>query len=296
MLPREFVPGRFYLLTRRCTQRLFLLRPDDETNNNFLYMLAESAARFGIDVLGSCVEDNHHHTVLFDRHGRIVEFYEHLHKFVAKIQNAWRGRWENLWSSEPPSRVRLVDAGDVIDKLVYALTNPVKDGLVERVHHWPGVNTLSALLNRRVLTAHRPRHFFRANSAMHEVVTLELVLPPELGDPDEIRRIVRERVAAVEAAAIEDGRRTGRRILGRRAILKESWRDRPSSHEPRRELSPRVAARDKWARIETLLRDRAFRVAYRAARAAWLLGERAIFPAGTYWLRRFAAVPVAPTC
>ena len=99
MLPREIVPERFYLLTRRCTQRLFLLRPDAETNNNFLYMLAESAARFGIDVLGSCVEDNHHHTVLFDRHGRIVEFYEHLHKFVAKIQNAWRGRWENLWSS-----------------------------------------------------------------------------------------------------------------------------------------------------------------------------------------------------
>ena len=79
--------------------------------------------------------------------------------------------------------------------------------------------------------------------------------------------------------------------------MKQSWRDRPSSHEPRRELSPRVAARDKWARIEALLRDRAFRLAYRAARAAWLLGERAIFPAGTYWLRRFAAVPVAPpTC
>ena len=232
--------------------------------------------------------------MLFDRHGRIVEFYEHLHKFVAKIQNAWRGRWENLWSSEPPSLVRLVDAGDVIDKLVYALTNPVKDGLVERVHHWPGVNTLSALLNRRVLTAHRPRHFFRANSAMPEVVTLELVLPPELGDPDEIRRVVRERVAAVEAGAAEERRRTGRPVLGRRAILKQSWRARPSNHEPRRQLSPRVAARDKWARIEALLRDRAFHVAYRAARAAWLLGEHAIFPAGTYWLRRFAAVDVAP--
>ena len=237
MLPREIVPGRFYLLTRRCTQHLFLLRPDRETNNNFLYMLAESAARFGIDVLGTCVEDNHHHTVIFDRHGRIVEFYEHLHKFVAKIQNAWRGRWENLWSSEPPSLVRLVDAADVIDKLVYALTNPVKDGLVERVHHWPGVNTLSALLNRRVLTAHRPRHFFRANSAMPEVVTLELGLPPELGDPDEIRRIVRERVAAVEAAAAEESRRTGRPVLGRRAILKQWSPGRQAIATPCRALA-----------------------------------------------------------
>ena len=106
--------------------------------------------------------------------------------------------------------------------------------------------------------------------------------------------MLRERVVDVEAEAADERRRTGRRVLGRRAILRQSWRDRPSSHEPRRELSPRVAARDKWARIEALLRDRAFLVAYHAARAAWLLGERAIFPPGTYWLRRFAAVPVAP--
>ncbi len=168
MLPREILPGRFYMVTRRCTQREFILRPDDETNNAFLYILADAAARFGIDVLGTCVEDNHHHTVCYDRTGRIVEFYEHLHKFVAKAQNALRGRWENLWSSEPPSLVQLVDPADVLDKLVYALTNPVKDGLVERVHHWPGVNTLSALLTKRTLTAHRPRHFFRADGVMPE--------------------------------------------------------------------------------------------------------------------------------
>ena len=35
-LPREVIPGRFYMVTRRCTQRLFLLRPDEETNNAFL--------------------------------------------------------------------------------------------------------------------------------------------------------------------------------------------------------------------------------------------------------------------
>jgi hypothetical protein len=33
--PREILPNSFYLLNRRCTQRMFLLRPDDETNNAF---------------------------------------------------------------------------------------------------------------------------------------------------------------------------------------------------------------------------------------------------------------------
>jgi hypothetical protein len=45
-------------------------------------------------------------------------------------------------------------------KLVYVATNPVKDRLVERVHQWPGVNGLGALLGERPLRATRPRHFF----------------------------------------------------------------------------------------------------------------------------------------
>jgi hypothetical protein len=47
--------------------------------------------------------------------------------------------------------VRLVDRDAVIDQLVYTATNPVQDHLVDRVHHWPGVNGLSALLTGRSL-------------------------------------------------------------------------------------------------------------------------------------------------
>ena len=43
MMPCEVIPGRFYMVTRRCTQRQFLLRPDAETNNAFLYCLGVAA-------------------------------------------------------------------------------------------------------------------------------------------------------------------------------------------------------------------------------------------------------------
>jgi hypothetical protein len=33
--------------------------------------------------------------------------------------------------------VKLVGREDVMDKLVYTAINPVKDGLVDRVGHWP---------------------------------------------------------------------------------------------------------------------------------------------------------------
>lgn len=292
-VPRQVLPQSFYMLNRRCTQRQFLLRPDRATNDTVLYCLAEASRRFGIDLILPSVLSNHHHIVLYDRYGRVIEFAEHLHKFIAKAMNALRGRWENFWSSEPLCLVRLVDPADVLDKLVYAATNPVKDGLVDRVHQWPGVNGLSALLNQRSITVRRPRHFFRADGPMPDEVTLDLVIPPELGDAEQVRGNLRQRVAAVEQALSSERARSGASVLGRRVILRQSWRDEPSSTEPRRGLRPRIAARSHWSRIEALCRNRAFVIAYRDARTRWCVGLPAIFPFGTYWLRRFAGVPTA---
>jgi hypothetical protein len=48
--PRQVLPGTTYLITRRCSQRQFLLRPSDVTNSIFLYVLALAAKRFGVEV------------------------------------------------------------------------------------------------------------------------------------------------------------------------------------------------------------------------------------------------------
>jgi hypothetical protein len=189
--------------------------------------------------------------------------------------------------------VRLVDVADVLAKLAYAATNPVKDHLVERVHHWPGLHGLRALLLDRPLVAHRPHHFFRTDGVMPASLILHLVIPRELGNPDQVRTQLRDMVTAIERHASDDRRRTGQSVVGRRAILGQSWRAHPSSREPRRNLRPRIAARSAWSRIEALLRNRAFANAYRDARLRWRAGLPAVFPIGTYWLRRFANVPIA---
>ncbi|MBA3395821.1 MAG: hypothetical protein H0T89_24465 [Deltaproteobacteria bacterium] len=212
---------------------------------------------------------------------------------LAKCMNCVRGRWENFWSAEQVCDLELIEPADVLDRLVYAAANPVLDGLVERVHHWPGVNGLSALLNDRPLHAKRPKHFFAEDGVMPESVTLNLVIPAELGDREQLLRDLRERVAAVEANAAAERDRTGSRVLGRRAILRQSWRDAPMTCEPRRNLRPTIGARNKWARLETMQRNREFRTAYRHARKAILAGEAAAFPPGTYWLKRFANVLIA---
>ena len=212
----------------------------------------------------------------------------------ARCQNALRGRWENFWSSEQVCVVRLVGRDDVMDKLVYTATNPVKDGRVDRVHHWPGVNGLHALLAGRAITATRPWHFFQKEGPMPPTVELQLEIPPELGPEADVLTELQQRVAAQEEAIATERQRTGQRVLGRRAVLRQAWWHRPTSLEPRRNLRPRVAARSKWARIEALQRNRAFLVHYAAARDAWRCGAPVTFPAGTYWLRLFAGVPIAP--
>jgi putative transposase len=292
-LPRQVLPGRFLMINRRCVQRELLLRPDEETNQTFLYCLALAAARYEIELILPSAMSNHHHGVLYDRHGREVEFREYFHGLIARAMNSLRGRCENFWSSDAPCVVELVDPADVMDKLVYAATNPVAGLLVERVHHWPGVNGLGALLAGRTLTVKRPRHFFRADGTLPEEVTLTLTIPPELGDAAVVRRELRARVAAVEEAMAAERRRTGARVLGRRGVLRQSWRSSPSRPAPRGGLRPRVAARSRWQRVAALQRNRDFIDAYRAARMLWRAGLPAVFPPGTYWLARFANITVA---
>jgi len=296
--PRQVLPGMTYMITRRCTQRQFLMRPDRETNNAFIYCLAEAAARHGVAVIFTVANTNHHHTGIYDREGVFPEFIERFHKMFAKSQNALRGRRENFWACEQTSVVRLADLGAILEKMTYALTNPVKDDLVEKTQEWPGVNAYDAIVENSALTAERPAHFFRDDGSMPATVSLRFERPPgfESMSQEEFAQLIKERVRQAEEMAAEDRRRRGVRVLGREAVLRQDWRDCPKSFEARGGLKPEVAARSRWSRLEALQRNKDFRREYSSARLAFINGARdAEFPAGTYWLRRFAKVKCVPS-
>lgn len=294
-LPRDVHPGCSYMFTRRCTQRQLLMRPDEETNNAFIYCLALAVERSGVELLFTQAEGNHHHTGARDGKGNYPEFLEQLHKFFAKCQNALHGRWENFWASEQASVVRLEQPSDVLDKMIYALTNPVKDHLVEKAIDWPGVSALQSILTGKELTAYRPKHFFRKDGRMPEKVTLKFHRPKgyEHLTQQQWAALVMERIEKVEREAREERRASGKRVLGVRAILRQCPTDRPETPALRHDLSPRVAARNKWTRIEAIGRNKVFQVAYAKAREAFRRGVAdVVFPEGTYWLARFAGALV----
>lgn len=281
------------MVTRRCTQRQYLLRPDRETNNAVLYCLGVAAQRHNVDIILFTQMSNHLHEALYDRHGNAPAFYEHFHKLLAKCMNALRGRWENFFSSEQVSVVRLDTRDDLIKKLVYIATNPVKAGLVAKVEDWPGAQGYQALLEGKSLHATRPKHFFAEDGTMPKEVSFQMTVPPEFGDKDDIVAEVKARVADVERVEAQHRTARGKRILGRDAVLRQSWLDSPSSREPRRGLRPMFMASTLWALVESARRKRDFTAAYRQARVERLAGKESIFPFGTYWLKRFVGVVVA---
>jgi REP element-mobilizing transposase RayT len=292
-LPRQVVPGREYLITRRCSERRFFLRPDDETNNAYIYCLALAVQRASVQLTFSVGMANHHHTGIRDPEGNFPIFTEHFHGLLARCQNAHLGHFENFWSSEPTSVVHLVEPNDVLDKMVYAFTNPAAADLVDAVEEWPGVTTFQQTLTRGSLTASRPKHFFREDGDLPETVTVPIVRPQGFQDLEHARwaALVTERVRTKEAEHRQRRATAGTTVLGRKRILEQDPFDCPTSHAARFKMSPRVAAKNKWARIEALLRNRGFIEKYRAAFLSHLAGvANVLFPFGTYWMRKFGKV------
>ena len=69
---------------------------------------------------------------------------------------------------------------------------------------------------------------------------------------DRYRADLQAAVVAREEAFGDEARKARLAFLGPQAVKQQSPLDRPRTHEPRRQLSPGVACRHKWARIEAL--------------------------------------------
>jgi REP element-mobilizing transposase RayT len=281
--PRQVLPGTTYLVTRRCAQRQFLLKPSKATNEVFLYLLALAADRFGIRVHAYCVLSNHYHLVVTDPDARLPAFQQFLDALVARALNASLGRWEAFWAPNSYSAVTLVSTSDIVDKVAYVLANPVAAGLVRSGRLWPGLWSSPEQIGASTLDVRRPKHFFDPRGSLPERPPFQLHLPPGFDSRQDFLEQLTALLTDREAQAAQAARRG---FLGVARVLAQKHTARPAPSEPRRGLSPRIAARDKWKRIEALSRLVEFLRSYRSAFAARQAGRAdAVFPCGTYLLR-----------
>lgn len=161
-LPRRVLPGTTYFVTRRCLGRRFLLRPDPELNDVFVYCLARAATKYRIEVHALCVMSNHYHIVLTDSEGVLPLFAAWLNRQVAMCVKRLR-RWDEVvWEPNVAlSAVELDGTKEVLDKVAYTILNPASAGLVRNPEDWPGALSTVAALRRGKLVAKRPSVWFK---------------------------------------------------------------------------------------------------------------------------------------
>jgi REP element-mobilizing transposase RayT len=289
-VPRRILPGVTYMITRRCAGGQFLLRPSPQVNRILLYLLAVAAERYGILVHAFCALSNHWHLIVTDPGARLPAFEQFLHGLTARVLNAAHGRWENLWAPSSYSAVTLTTPASVVEKSGYVLANPALSDLVRSSRDWPGIWSAPEQVGGAPIRVRRPEGFFSPNGSMPEVAELTVVPPPGF-TAEEFRTKVVAELTAVERRAADERRASGRGVIGRDAALEQPATATPAGRKPHRNLNPRFAGRDPSKLAEALSRMKEFLRTYREALKKRRAGEPQLFPAGTYHLRVFHAVP-----
>ena len=313
--PRRLIAGTSYLITRRVTQRKFLLTPTDDVVQVFLYVLGYVASRRPVSLHAYCLMSDHVHLVLTDLDGSLPEFTRDFASLMARVMNQLRERRENFWSGEKPSYVDLVETEDLRSKMVYTMTNPVAAGLVRQVEQWKTLEeALPAASSVRqvcgdVVRIQRPDRFLTGDP-YPKVVELRLSPPPccleelelletseadSVGAPlEEFRQQLQAAVHERERDLAEAATARGQGFLGMKRVCAQDPETQPAS-DGYSNSNPKMAATDRESRKARLAAMAAFYEAYHEARTRFLSGDRdVVFPVGTFYLRVRCGVRCEP--
>ncbi|HET9956411.1 MAG TPA: hypothetical protein VFQ61_18005 [Polyangiaceae bacterium] len=292
--PRQILPGSTYFVTRRCTQRMFLLKPSPETNSLILYCLAEAAEETGVILHAVCFMSNHWHGVLSDPFARLPEFLERFHRRIARALNVVLDRRENFWSSEKTTVILLATERDIVDRMAYTLANPTAAGLVSSPADWPGIISRNF---EKVLRVEMPEILAGLQEGGPDLVHLSFMRPPAYQSLSngEFSTLLDSLVIHRVRRAHAEMRRTGQQFLGAKQVLKQSAESKPTTPGKAPLHGLPVAASDPKIREVAVFKLKKFLHAYREAFRSWCRGERHVaFPFGTYALRVHFGIPCAP--
>ena len=280
--PRPVAPGTSYFITRRCSQREFLMVPDAETRNAFAYILAFASQKSGVRVHAAEMMSNHYHCVVTDVEGRIPEFFQTLHHHFAKFQNAKHDRGGGFWETTQTYAAVLGDGIDVLRKSLYTLANPLRAGIVEKAEEWIGLRAIWTNQNQSRIDCTRPARYFDKNS-WPETLTLELSPPSDREDSvDKDDGFISADLRTIEIELAEKRKRERTVVWGIKHALSLGPGDFPRTPEKRRSIKPKVIAHDLKLRRELGLQLRGFQAEHRVCYENLRLGKPRTFPQHTW--------------
>jgi hypothetical protein len=236
----------FYMITNRCGNGEFLMRPDPECRRIIAGCLARQVDKKDARLVCFGFYSNHFHAILgFPKLNR----GSFMSDFTAQVSgriNDLRGRSGSMFPIRYDDQL-LCDDQALRDKICYVLNNPVKDGLVPRADAWPGVNSMAChktgdpfegrWLNHErwtKLQARKTTDHERSEAMEH--YTVDLYLPDALdGETDAEKRetllelVEQDRQRLHDEAKQELG--CPPKFMGAEKILNQDCRARPADSE-----------------------------------------------------------------
>ena len=282
---RRQAPGEYYLVTTRCHQARFFLRPDAELNGVVLEWLARTQQRFpDVTIYAVCVMSNHLHLLVCDESAQLANWAGYFLGNLARAVNRIRGRsgtfFERRYSAEP-----VLDVEALHDRLLYVVTNPVKAGLCRRARDWPGVLLFAEEGDSESVPvswmdrAPKPEAGSGDAGAAPQYQRVDgalVVAPIPSFDSEDVARVAKG-VEAREQSLAHERSRAHRSTMTRARVLAQSWQSAP--RDPKRSARPPCHAADPGLRKAFLRGLEIFVSAFREASAMLREGARDVpFP------------------
>jgi putative transposase len=95
--PRRHIAGQVVMLTRRCFERRFFLRPDHYINAVVGFEFGRAAVRHGLDVHAVMTMSNHPHLIVTDTKGKRSGFMRDAMSGIARARNFDLERSSFFW-------------------------------------------------------------------------------------------------------------------------------------------------------------------------------------------------------
>ncbi len=292
---RDLDPNKYHLVTNRTVAAELWLLPLRERRKTIGGIIARAQEKHLVEIYAVCVLSNHYHMVVRAPHGNLSLFERDVNKEIAKRLNRFTGREGSLWGRRFSAQPAPLEV-DLLDAVLYTLTNPVHHNLVKHPRHWPGLTSYwqnCGSKNKEFKFTHysdynkarrrkkrqRPVKIEDFQST-HTLRISPLPMFKHLSEEEQARMVselIEERTNDLLAKAQE----AGGGFLGRKRLLNQSFGARPKNIK----RSPRPACYTKCAVTRQRFRKeaKARREEYTIASRKYRSGEWGVrFPAYSY--------------
>ena len=290
-------PEAAYCEVQRTVDRQFFFAPNENIRNIIGASVGRAQRKYPVKLYWIDFNINHKQSgraALSDNPEHIenlVNFDRLCNSLIARGINRYLGREGAMFSTRNRSE-EAIDDLSLEQQLFYAVTNPVKDGLVDRVAHWKGFSSYQQLATGKVerfsyinWSAWHRTGGGKPPEAFTELVEVRLSPLPAWERMAEHKRqtLFRRRVRQLEQLYRTEREQEGKRAMGPKRLAKVDPRDRPKRPHQKQGNQPLCHASTPEGAMEYKRQYRAFLEQYYYASGLWMEGVLdAPFPAGSF--------------